>query len=175
MFVSFSWRSAIIALALFAGTPVLSAEAEESNILLLDSEAFCASASGDTLSAATCMEQQIAKAERWRAVVVDSYRRMAEADLAELSHGGKPPYDTLALLSLTESTFERYREEATKLVQGTGLTGSGNKIFALQAEYYLTIDHIRFLLDECHAPKLQQLGPTIDLTKMDWCALGGSN
>jgi uncharacterized protein YecT (DUF1311 family) len=142
--------------------------------LTVDQMEACTDASGDTLSMAECLDQQIVKADRWRTAVVTSYRRMAEEDLAELSHGGKPPYDTLGLLSESEVAFDEYRKKATDLVQGTGLIGSGNKLFVLQAKYRMTIDHIRFLLDECYAPERRRLGETIDLTKTDWCALGGA-
>lgn len=164
----------LLAVAVIAGLGWSPASAKN-DILTVDHIAACRDASGDTLSTADCLDQQIEKADRWRAAVIASYRHMAEADLVELSHGGTPPYDTLALLSESEAAFERYRERAADLVKGTGLIGSGNKLFGLEARYRLTIDHIRFLLDECRAPDRNRLGATIDLSKTDWCAPGGAN
>jgi len=96
--------------------------------------------------------------------------------MKELSAGGGSlPFDTVAQLAKNEEAFERYRKEASDLVAETGLVGSGNKLFALQAAFRLTIDHARFLLEWCGTPVTRNLGDSVDLTKTDWCFPGGAN
>ena len=171
----FCVMTALVSLTTVA--PCHAALADDANILRLGTEASCDDSSGDTPSMDACLKREIAKADRWRLAIIDSYMRMAHADTAEMSqNGAQPPYDTIALLAESEAAFERYRDQASNLVQGTGLAGSGNSLLALQAQYRLTIDHIRFLWRSCMAkPRWQDLGDKIDLSRTDWCAPGGTN
>jgi hypothetical protein len=131
---------------------------------------------GDTISMDRCLEEQVAKADRWRQAIVNSYSQMALADMKEMSAGdGSAPFDTVAQLTKSEEAFEHYRQEASGLVAKSGLFGSGNKLFALQAAFRLTIDHARFLLEWCSTPIRRRLGESVDLTKTDWCVPGGAN
>ncbi|MBI2253254.1 MAG: hypothetical protein HYU58_01400 [Proteobacteria bacterium] len=124
---------------------------------------------GDTITMATCLERQIAGADRWSAAVLASYRRFAAVATADAQQGGSQPVDQQALLTSSEHAFAHYRVAFTQAVKGVGYAGSGSKIEAARAEFRLIVDHTQALLRACGSRKAHDLGEVVDLSISDWC------
>src|SRR5262245_11722242 len=152
--------AAIILLGPAAGQAQEADEGGE-NVLVLGYE--CGSRYGDTPSLSGCLQRQNDKADRWLQLVVESYARWAAKETEVRKQYGGSSIDLVAQLRESQTVFDTYRKDSAELVRQS-CDGMGCGLESAVANFKLTIDRVRFLLDACYSRFNSKPANKVDLT-----------